>query len=153
TQFRTPVVLNAINPTRMIIGGGNDPYQSTNSGTSVVELTDGGAGVLGGVNESGPIAYGGKRLGVANLNVLYVGSGDNVFVRTGGGTVLTLSASYPGSGSGEDVMDVVLDPNDWMKAYVIDTDHVYATANAGATWADITGDLITNGLQTIVFVP
>jgi len=143
TQFVTPVELNAVDPTRIIIGGSNGPYESTDQGETIVDLN--GPGVTDGVNGfSGDlIAYGGFQSGIPNEDVLYVGSGSDVLIRTASGGSLTASGTYPGTGF---VRDIVLDPSDWAKAFVIDSSNVFMTVDAGATWSNITGDLVTEGL-------
>jgi hypothetical protein len=35
----------------------------------------------------------------------------------------------------------VLDPDDWRSAYAIDSNQVFRTTDAGASWTDITGNL------------
>jgi len=143
TQFVTPVELNAVNPTRIIIGVSNGPYESTDQGETIVDLN--GPGVTDGVNgfSGDPIAYGGFQSGIPNADVLYVGSGSDVLIRTASGGSLTASGTYPGTGF---VRDIVLDPSDWAKAFVIDSSNVFMTVDAGATWSNITGDLVTEGL-------
>jgi len=76
-QFKTPIKLNAIDPRRLVIGGGNNTWESFDQGDNVDEV---GANI--GVNRPHAIAYGGRRDGVDNPDVLYVGDGAQVFVRT-----------------------------------------------------------------------
>jgi uncharacterized repeat protein (TIGR01451 family) len=89
------------------------------------------------------MAYGGRSGGVDNPDVLYVGSGSAVFVRTTAGANLTPTAALPAGGG--TVRDVVLDPDDWRSAYVIDSNQVFRTTDAGASWTDITGNLAELG--------
>jgi photosystem II stability/assembly factor-like uncharacterized protein len=146
-QFVTPIELNAINPTRLIIGGGNSTYESLDQGNTITEI---GPGIP--VNSiPGAIAYGGRSGGVDNPEVLYVGSGNQVFVRTTAVGALNAAAALP-AGAGT-VRDIVLDPDDWRTAYVVDNNQVFVTSNAGATWTDITGNLTDVNLRSIVFVP
>jgi uncharacterized repeat protein (TIGR01451 family) len=145
-QFKTPVELNAINPTRLIIGGANSTYESLNQGTTIMEV---GPGI--GVNREHAIAYGGRRGGVDNPDVLYVGSGVRVFVRTTAGGALNATAPLP-AGAGI-VRDIALDTDDWMTAFVVDNNQVFVTNDAGATWTDITGNLSDVDLQAVEFVP
>ncbi len=140
TQFVTPVEVNAIDGTRLIIGGSNSVYESLDQGDTITEI---GPGI--GVNGTGrdPIGYG----AVGNADILYIGSSSNLYVRTGPApAALNLSAAYPGSGT---IADLVIDPDDPLTAYVIDSGAVYQTIDAGATWNDITGDLPTLGPGTL----
>ena len=147
-QFYTPLKLNAVNPVRLIIGGTNSVYESLNRGDTISEI---GSGIL--TNDSlgmEAIAYGGRREGVANPEVLYIGSGTDVFVRFEAAPAPLVSAiAYPGG----TVRDIALNPEDWMTAYVIDTNRVFVTANGGTTWTDITGNLAEPDLRALVFVP
>jgi uncharacterized repeat protein (TIGR01451 family) len=133
-QFVTPVELNAINPTRLVLGGANSVYESLNQGNTITEINGPGAITM---------AYGGRSGGVDNQDVLYAGSGAAVFLRVTAGADLAPTAPLP-AGAGA-VRDVVLDPDDWRSAYVIDSNQVFRTTDAGATWTDITGNLVELG--------
>jgi photosystem II stability/assembly factor-like uncharacterized protein len=147
-QFYTPIKLNAVNPARLIIGGANSIYESLNRGDTITEI---GQAIT--VNDGlgmEAIAYGGRRDGVDNADVLYVGSGARVFVRTAAAPAsLVASATYPGG----IVRDIALDPDDWMTAYAIDGNRVFLTGNGGASWTEISGNLSDGDLRGIVFVP
>ncbi|HEY6402189.1 MAG TPA: CARDB domain-containing protein, partial [Blastocatellia bacterium] len=131
-QFVTPLELNAINPTRLVIGGSNSVYESFNQANTITEINGPGA-------NRNAMAYGGRSGGADNPDVLYVGSGSAVFLRTTVGADLAPTAALP-AGAGT-VRDVVLDPDDWRSAYVVDSNQVFRTTDAGATWTDITGNL------------
>jgi len=135
-QFVTPVELNVINPTRLILGGANSVYESLNQGNTITEINGPGA-------NSNAMAYGGRSGGVDNQDVIYVGSGTAVFLRTTAGADLAPTAALPPGGG--TVRDVVLDPDDWRSAYVIDSNQVFRTTDAGASWTDITGNLVELG--------
>ena len=62
--------------------------------------------------------------------------------------------AYPGKNT---IKDIAINPNDWKKAYALDRNTIYRTVDAGATWTNITGDLVTsklgiNSLQTLEYV-
>jgi uncharacterized repeat protein (TIGR01451 family) len=135
-QFVTPVELNAIDPRRLVLGGANSVYESLNQGNTITEINGPGA-------NQNAMAYGGRSGGVDNQDVLYVGSGSAVFLRTTAGADLAPTAPLPAGGG--TVRDVVLDPDDWRSAYVIDSNQVFRTTDAGASWTDITGNLVELG--------
>lgn len=137
TQFYTPIEVNNVTPTRLVIGGGNSVYESLDQGDTITEI---GPGII--ANGTGPhsLAYG----ATGNANMLYVGSGDRVFVRTAAApSPLTQSATYPGTGTGRQVAGVTINNANPQNAFVIDGTNVYRTANAGANWTNVTGNLLT----------
>lgn len=135
-QFKTPVELNRLNPVRLVVGGGNDAIESFDQGTNGTNLG------VGAINRPGAIAYGGISAGVPNPDVLYLGSGASVFVRTAAPPAVPVaSATYPGGF----VRDIALNPQDWNAAYVVDPTGVFQTLDAGLTWTPVTGDLVAVG--------
>ena len=135
-QFVTPIALNAANPTRLIIGAANGVYESTNQGNSVVRL------ITSIANSPAKMAYGGRIGAVTNVDVLYLGAGTVVLARTNtGGSLVGTPAAFPGG----TVRSLVLNPADWRNVFVVGTTQVYSTANAGATWTDLTGNLVGAG--------
>ena len=140
-QYYTPIELNAINPARMVIAGYTSIFESTDRGDTLTNL--------GAVGQATAMIYGGYRAGAANAAVLWAISPNGVFLRTAAGGPLTKMAAY----SGGTPRDIVVDTTDWTRAYVIDDSHVYVTANAGATWTDITGvDFKPTELRSLEFV-
>jgi hypothetical protein len=130
-QFYSPVVVNPIDPDRLVIGGKNSVFESFNRGETVLET---GPGVVANPSGGGAIAYG----AAANPDLLYVGSGATFLARTAPPpAALQPEPSYPGG----TVVDIALDPTRPMTAFVVDPDRVYRTPDAGRTWTDITGNL------------
>ena len=133
-QFYTPIELNALAPTRLIVGGSNSVYESSDQGGTITEI---GPGIVVNGTTRAPIAYGAG----ANADALWVGSGSDVFVRMAAHPApLTSSATYPGTAT---VADITLDPTDPTEAFVADSGTVYRTEDSGASWSDITGNLGT----------
>ncbi|MEQ1859663.1 MAG: Calx-beta domain-containing protein [Chthoniobacteraceae bacterium] len=147
-QFATPVELNKIDPTRLIIGGSNSAYESLDRGNTITALQSGG---VNGTFTGKPIAYGGRRLGVSNPDVLYYGSSTTVRVRTtAGGAINPTAAPFPGG----NIQDIVLDRNDWQHVFVAGSSTVHVSTNTGGSWTNITGDLTGVGaLHTLEFFP
>ncbi|MET0556053.1 MAG: RTX toxin [Vicinamibacteria bacterium] len=142
-QFYTPVEVNERVGTRLVLGGGNGAYESLNRGDTVVQI---GTTL---VNRNA-IAYGGRRLEADAPDVLYVGSGAQVLVRTGPAGPLALSAY-----AGGEVTGIALNPEDWHEAYATDAAAVHRTTDAGATWTNVTYDLPTFGtgrVRTAAFI-
>lgn len=164
SQGISPFKLNAVDPRRMLIGT-KFLYESSDQGDNLTSLgglnnlnSDGvdndkdgkpdegdeftPAGEIGTVNA---IAYGGRLNGTPNADIAYVSSTTGLRLRTartaGNLSDFTQLTAYP---SNSTPLDIVLDPNDWMKAFVVDTNNqVFQTSNAGTAWTNITGDLFS----------
>jgi hypothetical protein len=147
-QFVTPIRLNAVDPRRLVIGATNGVYESFDQGETIRQIAT--VGVNGGGGH--PLVYG----GAGNADVLYVGSGDTVQVRTGAPpAALVASATYPGRGTGRAVIDLAGDPSDSSTAVAVDSASVFMTRDAGASWTNITGNLfslVPGALRSIVHV-
>jgi hypothetical protein len=142
-QFVTPVELNAGDSSRMLIGGLNQLYESTNANTATPTIA-----VLGppGANRNA-MAYGAN----ANAAVAYVGKGSQVFRRSGGSFVAT-TALPAGAAT---VTDVALDPGNPSRVWAIDDNQVFFSVDSGTTWFDITGNLpsiSSQDFRTIEFI-
>jgi hypothetical protein len=136
-QFVTPLRVNTVDGNRILIGGSNALYESLDQGESIRQLQP-----LLPVNSGGghPLAYG----ATGNAGVIYVGSTDQVWVRTAAAPAgLTQSTAYPGTGTGRTVIDLAVKPTNANTAFVLDGAAVFLTANAGGSWTDITGNLFS----------
>ncbi|HVR96962.1 MAG TPA: RTX toxin [Thermoanaerobaculia bacterium] len=131
-QFYTPIAVNSVDGSRLVIGFSNAVYESMDRGDTIVEIAR-GVRTNGTIND--PIAYGAGN----NPDALYVGFGARVFIRTAPHPApLTASATFPGVGT---VTDLVIDPDDANTAFVVNASNIYRTTNAGATWTTLTGNL------------
>ena len=136
-QFVTPLELNRIEPARLVIGGYERVHESLDQGANVTALTPD--------IRARAFAYGGIASGIDNADVLWVagvdGQGPAVNVRENAGTTLD-STAY----SGASPVDIVMDPDDWRTAFVIDGDgKIWRTADTGATFQNVTGTLSNVG--------
>lgn len=135
-QFITPVATNAINGARIVIGAANGVYESFDRGDTITRVLPGIAVGGSGID---PLAYG----GAGNPDIIYAGSTDRVFIRTAAPpATLVQSITFPATGTGATVTDIVLDPDDANTALVTTINGVYRTTNAGATWTNVTGNLL-----------
>lgn len=133
-QFTTPVEINAIQPTRLIFGCANGTYETFDQGDTIRRIST----VV--INGSGvePVSYG----GVGNPDLLVVGSGDRVFIRTAAHPApLTQNATYPGTGTGRTVRDTVIDPGNANAFYLTNLTQVFQTLDGGTTWTDVSGNI------------
>lgn len=152
-QFKTPVELNAVTPSRMVIVGSNSIYESSDQGTTLVEIGP-SMGPKGSSFDQDAVAVGGFRNGVPNAEALYVGVGDKLRIRTAAGGSLTQSDPNPSSSS--TIRDVVMSALDWGTAFAIDDSRVYRTGDAGGSWTDVTGNLgaLAGGfIRSIEYIP
>ena len=133
-QFISPIALNNVSPTRLVIGGLNSVYESLDEGWTISEV---GPGIIAGRHS---IAYG----ATGNADMLYVGAGDRMYVRTAAAlSPLIQSTTYPGTGTNRRVEGVTINHSNPQNAFVIDASNVYRTGDAGVSWTNITGNLLT----------
>ncbi len=152
-NFVTPVILNRLNASRMVVGGAFGIFESFDRGDSFREIRGPGNvsfGILGIAQNA--IVAGGVKNGSSNPALIYIGSDSEVFVRINQGDNLRLTkAQYPGG----QIRALAVDTADWANAYVIDRDDVYVTSDAGDSWRRVTGNLHTKGageLRSVEFV-
>ncbi|NBR87758.1 MAG: hypothetical protein EBT61_20035 [Verrucomicrobia bacterium] len=137
-QFVTPLRLNALVPTRLVIAGGNSVYESFDQGDTLTEIGPGIVGGSGSGTTGNAFAYGGSAFGVANPEVLYVASRSGIYARTASGAPLALTG---GSIPGLAAVDVALVPTNWPSVFAINSSQIFYSTNSGGVWSDITGTL------------
>ncbi|HKR63590.1 MAG TPA: Calx-beta domain-containing protein [Thermoanaerobaculia bacterium] len=150
-QFVTPMELNAVDGTRLLIAGSSDLYESLDRGDTITGL--------GFSKAAAAIVFGGKSGGIDNASLIYAitsagpnVNGPNVYVRTSGAGAPVVTATTPGSSI---LRDITVDPTNWQNAYVINSvGEVYTTPNAGGTWTNITGNLGSGAtdLRSIAYI-
>lgn len=142
-QFVTPVEINIADPSRILVGGTNTLYESTNANTASPTLASiGGPGA-----NRNAMAFGAS----GNANIAYVGRGSQVFRRSAGAFVAT--TGLPAGAA--TVTDVAIDPANPNRVWAIDDNQVFFSSNSGLTWADITGNLpsiSSQDFRTIEFI-
>lgn len=136
-QFVTPVEINLTNPARMIVGGLNTIYESSNVNVGVPTFT---AIPASGANRNA-MAYGATN----DPNAIYVGKNAAVLKRLGSATTFTATAALPAGAAA--LTDVAMDPDDAQRVYAVDDNQVFVSVNAGDSWTDITGNLPTISAQ------
>jgi hypothetical protein len=155
-RFVQPFVLNAVDPSRMLIGTTN-LYESFDRGDTLTNLGFTGAFVGGndffGLPFGRFLVYGGHLNGVAYPDVIYASSGASPILGGHGaqilhrvhlGDPLTPLGGYPGLGAAS----LAVDPQDYRRIYVADAaNRVYASFDEGGTWKDLTANLqsLTSG--------
>jgi hypothetical protein len=143
-QFVTPVELSAVSSTRMLVGGVNAIYESTNVTTGAPSLTSLGSP---GANRNA-MAYGSTN----DADAAYVGKNAQVFRRQGASFVAT-TALPAGAAT---ITDVAMDPDNSQLVFAIDDNQVFRSVNGGTNWTDVTGNLASISsfdFRTIEFVP
>jgi hypothetical protein len=147
--FYQPFILNAIDPSRMLIVTENHVFESFDRGDSLANLgsTPFSFGNTLGVN---PVAYGGHLRGMAYPDVFYVGAGPAIMHRvTLGGSIAILS--YPGS----DILGLAIDPRNYRHVFVLDTkSRVWESLDEGVSWTELTANLpdLSSSIRVLEFV-
>ena len=146
-QFYTPLEINANNPARLLLGTVGGVSESLNSGATASIVPDGTFNVT--ANSDAQMVYGHAN----NVELIYVGAGAQVFVRTtAGGNLAPTTGAFPGG----QVFGVAVDPADEDNVFVIDNARVFRSTDGGATWNNITGNITSAGAGTfrsIAYIP
>jgi hypothetical protein len=143
-QFVTPVEVNRIDRTQLMVGSSANVYISTNatSGAPTWAVT-----TPPGANRNA-MAFGALN----NVGAAYVGRNSQVFRRSGN-TFVATTALPAGAAT---VTDVAMDPTNSARVWAIDDDQVFRSINSGTTWIDVTGNLPSISsfdFRTIEFIP
>jgi hypothetical protein len=144
-QFYTPLEINANNPVRLLLGTVGGLSESTDSGATASIVP--GSSVT--ANSDAAMVYGHAN----NADLIYIGAGTGVFVRTtAGGNLAPTAGAFPGG----QVFGVAVSPDDEDIVYAIGTATVYQSVDGGDNWTDITGNIGDDGANTfraIAYVP
>ena len=143
-QFVTPVEVNRMDPARLMVGGSSLIFISTNatSGAPTWSLQ-----VAPGANRNA-MAFG----ALGNTDAAYVGSGSQVYRRSGN-TFVATTALPAGANT---ITDVAMDTENSARVWAIDDNQVFRSINSGTTWVDVTGNLPSISsfdFRTIEFIP
>jgi hypothetical protein len=151
-QFYNPFTINAITPTRMLIGTANI-YESMNQGDSLNNLVFTGFFIGSQAGWGRPMAYGSRLNGIATPDVFYVGAGSHIFHRVTVGGPITQLTAYPGAA----VITVAMNPQNYRQVFAVDSaNKVWGSFDEGASWIDLTANLpsLTGLVTTLeVFAP
>ena len=126
-QFYTPIEVNRVAPTRLLIAAGNGLYESLDQGATCTFLTAAASGAGDGLSGVG-ISYGGKSGATDNPDVIYAVDGTTVYVRTAPGTTFATTTVATG---GNVLLDVVSKRDDYNTAYAVTSSQVFRTTNTG----------------------
>lgn len=144
-QFYTPLAVNTSDPTRLLLGTQGGLSESLDQGNTASAVP--GSAVT--ANSDAAMVYGHAN----NAELIYVGAGSRVFVRTtAGGNLALTAAAFPGG----TVNGVAVDPANENTLYVIGSASVYQSSDGGASWTNITGDIGADGAGTfraIAYIP
>jgi hypothetical protein len=150
-QFYQPFVLNAIDPSRMLIGTQNI-YESLDRGDSLANLGNTG-NFIGNGEGASPMAYGGRLAGIPYPDVFYVGQSNAViFHRVALGGPITTLSNYPGTSV---ILSLVMDPQNYRDVFVLEaSNRVWGSFDEGVSWIDLTGNLptLSGSIRVLEFV-
>jgi len=145
-QFYTPLEVNANDPTRLLLGTVNGLSESMDQGATASVVP--GSAVT--ANSDARMVYG----HASDAELIYVGAGTQVFVRTtaGGANLAPTAGAFPGG----TVRGVTVDPADANSVYAIGDTSVFESTDGGANWTNITGNITDDGAGTfrsIAYIP
>lgn len=149
-QFVTPIALNAVDPTRLAIGGSSLTYESAPGIDVTVDAL--GAGSFAAVPTSGGVNRNAMAFGHASdPDLLVIGSGSTVGIRPTGSAMVPTAAPIP---SGAFIQDIIIDPAPFAPFAPLPTffaataspEMVWMSPDGGTmSWLDLTGNLPTLG--------
>lgn len=131
-QFLTPIAVNAITPTRVLVGAANGVYESFDRLNTVARIVTGGTNSFFGGR---PMAYG----ATGDVGAYYFVGSQFVISNT---IAAGFRVTDPDPGT-DSTVGVVMDPANASTAFVIDSNQVFQTTDANVSWSDITGNLLT----------
>jgi|GEM_PF-5882824 len=132
-QFTNPVELNAVDKSRLVLGGTNGVFESFNRGDDISKVTGSAFDDFFDPLVSS-LVYG----HVNNPDLLVVGANFDVYVRQSLTDNLEIPTILP---SFELVRDVAVDPVNENIFYALTVSEVFQSVDAGQSWLDITGNL------------
>jgi len=152
-QFVTPVELNNVDQRRLIIGGFTGVFESLNQGDNLLQVPSPAYGADQ-ITFTRSLFYGHRDnadlivAAVIDTNI----SASDILIRQSRTEELRYTEAPLPYGQ---VRDVVVDPDNQSRIYVLADEAVFVTDDSGASWRDISGNLqITNKreFRTITFV-
>ncbi|MBK8284487.1 MAG: RTX toxin [Ahniella sp.] len=151
-QFYTPIISNAVNGDRLIFGGNNGVFESATRGDTITLVSTLRINQIVG----SPMIYGIP----GNEDLLFFGSTTGTHLRTAAAGPVSALATLPAT-----VVDVAMDPSvnpvggdsGNGRLFAMTSAQVFRSTTSGASYSDITGNLITGfapgTLRAMVFLP
>lgn len=153
-QFVTPLAVNEVTGTRLVIGGSNGVFESSDEGNTITRVST--QRVPSPVGS--PLVYG----ITGNAGLLYFGGATptgGLYLRTADGNGITTLASLPAA-----VVDVTIDPSvnpatspTTGRLFAMTSVAVFFSSNTGTAFSNVTGNLISafapGDLRSMTFIP
>jgi hypothetical protein len=130
-QFYSPITSNQVVGNRLLIGGASALYESTDGGSTLQSIGDGIA-VTQFVGD--PLIYGVP----GNANLVMAAVGSELFTRTTAPPDAVALNSEP---TGQAINSLAINPADDQQIFALSTAAVAFSADFGASWTDVTGNL------------
>ncbi len=143
-QFYTPLAVNSVNGSRLVIGAANGVYESLDRADSIDRVSPVRMNAFNG----GPVVYGVP----GNAGFLFFGAGTGLHLRAQDGATLNQVATLPAT-----VVDVSVDPNTPSRLFAITQTTAHYSTDGGSNFSLITGNLVSGlapgRLRTMEFIP
>ncbi len=143
-QFYTPLAVNRVNGQRLLFGADNGLYASLDQGGTISRISTVRVNAFVG----DPLEYGVP----SDPDLVYLGSGNNVYLAVGAGGALNLLGA-PGASS---VIDVAIDQAQPSRLFAMTFSTVHFSANSGSSFSNISANIGTfspGALRSMVYVP
>ncbi|MCG2682991.1 MAG: Ig-like domain-containing protein, partial [Planctomycetales bacterium] len=140
-QYKTPIAVNAVDPSRIVFGGTTSVFESLDRGETLRNLAA--------AANANALVYGGYLNGTANPDVLWVVSDAGVFLRdTAAGA---LAQIIPAAALGGPVLDIAVNPTNWQRAFIVTSTTIWYISIADGIAFNITGDFAGIGLLSVEY--
>jgi len=141
-QFYTPIIVNSEQGNRLLIGAGNSLYESLDQGDTVTETAP---GWRTNAFVGDPLVYGVR----GNPDLIVVAATEEINAQTGARQQrILIRSGGPGAAFSEvtpptpdNIVDLAIDPNSPSTMIVITETGVFISADSGASWTTVTGNL------------
>ena len=168
-QFVTPIAVNEVAANRLVIGGANGVFESTDRGDNVALVSPAPVfvpalpAVPAGFTRSGTIVTSLDYGAAANAEFLYAGfriqdtaaNQPTQFVTSGvfGRSAAGVMTQLPAPAGAGTLQDIEMDSTNGNTVYTVDVNQMWQSTDSGNNWTEITGNLIDANLRAIQYIP
>jgi len=131
SQFYSPIMTNAVEGNRLLVGASSALYESTDGGATLQSI---GNSIIVNAFVGDPLIYGIS----GDPNLVLAASGADLYSRTAAPPAAVTLNSEP---TGSTINGLAINPADSDDIFALSTNEVAFSSNFGTNWTDVTGNL------------